>query len=425
MKKILLLISFVLTLASCSKENPTIGTDGTVDISKLIFDISINRADDTKAVKSRWEKGDKVFFFFEGVSTGYVTTEFDGSGWTPTLNGTAALSFGGKKLTAVYFPYGAHLTASFNGAAWTFSETQYSYYLVAENVSYTISDVSRQTTLYATVNMKKPDGFVHFSMADASASDGAYTLATDAVIPTGLASVGLNGVLSQTNDKIVGNPMTGYKNGNGYSFSGKLSSSYLEPDQSTIKVGVAYYFIKTRVSDGNREDYFSKTEELKEHMAVVLPANGSEKWIAVGPDKWVDMGNSEVYYATCNYKAAVPEDVGQSYTYRDALALGVLLPTKDNLSWLGDASISWTWMRVNGRNGLVLKSNKTNQFLFWPASNTLGGFWWSSTLHEDPELADEHAVVLEFFNWGPLGLLRALGYYKGTNTFAIRPVQKK
>ena len=423
MKKILLLISLVLACAACSKENPTVGPDGCVDASTLMFDISINRADDTKAVKSGWEKGDKVFFFFEGVSTGYVTTEYDGTGWNPTLNGSATLSSGGKKLTAVYFPFGAKLSAAFKDAAWTFSETQYTYYLVAENVTYTISDTSRPATLYATVNMKIPDGFVHFYVADSSASDGAYTLATDAVIPTGLASVGINGAL-QTNDKIAGNPMPGFKYGNGYSFSGKLSSSYSEPDEVKTKVGAAYYFIKTRVSDGSREDYFSKAEALKERMAVILPANGNEKWIAVGPDKWVDLGNPEVYYATCNYKAAVPEDPGPRYRFHDALALGVSLPTKDNLGWLNDDSISWTWMRVNGCNGMVVKSDKTNQFLFWPAETKFSSGWWTSNLYTEATYQTEHAIFFNYINL--MGVVyHGLDHNQVIIPYALRLVQKK
>lgn len=85
MKKVMILLSAVLALVACNKETPSVQNDGTIDASKVVFDLTINYADDTKAVKSGWASGDKVYLFFEGVTTGYVVTEYNGSVWTPTL----------------------------------------------------------------------------------------------------------------------------------------------------------------------------------------------------------------------------------------------------------------------------------------------------------------------------------------------------
>lgn len=436
MKKKWIIASLVLALAACSKENPAVETEGYLDASKLKFDFRITRADETKAVKTAWEKGDKIFFFFENISTAYVTMEFDGSSWVSKMNGTADFPVAGQKLTAVYLPYGAGLTPAFSGSVWTFNETQYSYYLVAENVAYSISNASNSPILYATVNMKNPEGFVHFYMADASSMDGAYTLATDAVIPVGLASVGINCTVAETNDKVAGSPIPGYCYNGGYSFSGKISASYSDFGTLGRTARGTYYFIKTKVSDGSREDYFFNTRvtvngreyvlnddnALKEHMAVVLPANGDKKWIAVGADKWVDLGNPAVEFATCNYGSTVPEDKGTSYSYNEIVDMNISIPTKKQFEWLKeDTNILWTWTRVNNIWGGVAKSKTTDKFMFLPVTLDIAGRIWSSDSveNDDSKAYDfRFATYFSFFGHG-------MGQeYKDTKQ-SLRPVRSK
>ena len=414
MKKTMIVLSAVLALVACNKVTPDTENNGTIDASKVVFNFSINNADATKAVKSGWENGDKVFIFFNGITTAHVTTAYNGTAWTPTLNGSATLPASGK-LTAVYLPYGNSLTASYN-SNWTFSEPRYTYYMVAKDVNYTISNVEDVATLSAIINMQNPGGFAHFYVADASAADGTYTLASDAVIPAGIASISSAGAVTETNDKNAGDAMVGYKYGDGYSFSGKVAATY--DDGYGNDLAGKYYFIKTKVADSSREDYFTSAGTLVEKMAISLPTNGSEKWIAVGADKWVDLGHATVKFATCNYNQTVPEAVGTTYTYDGAIALGVSLPDMDQMEWLNDdANNTWNWVKVKGQAGMVVSSKTTSGFLFLPANYGYSGFYWSST----PSF-ENYAIYLGF----SLGGHDVDSYYGGPEyDYCVRPVQNK
>lgn len=414
MKKTIVILSGLLALVACNKVAPETENNGTIDASKVVFNFTINNAEDTKAVKSKWENGDKVFIFFNGITTAHVTTAYNGTAWTPTLNGSATLSSSGK-LTAVYLPYGNSLTASYD-SAWKIGETpQYTYYMVAKDVDYTISNVADVATLSAEINMQNPGGFAHFYVADAAAADGAYTLASDAVIPAGIASVSSAGAVTETEDKNAGDAMVGYKYGEGYSFSGKVAATY--DDGYGNDLAGKYYFIKTKVADSSREDYFTSAGMLVEKMAISLPANGDAKWIAVGADKWVDLGHATVKFATCNYNQNVPEAVGTTYTYDAANALGVSLPDKDQMEWFDDANNNtWNWMTVNGQTGMVVSSNTTAGFLFLPADCGFYGRYWSSTASNEDEAW--------FLTFGRLGdhYGKSYGRHGG---YCVRPVQNK
>ena len=57
MKKTMIVLSAIFALMSCNKVAPETETSGAIDASKLIFDITINNANDTKAVKDGWKTG--------------------------------------------------------------------------------------------------------------------------------------------------------------------------------------------------------------------------------------------------------------------------------------------------------------------------------------------------------------------------------
>ena len=424
MKKIVIFLSAVLALIACNKENTAIQNNDVIDASNVVFDFTITHPDATKTVKSGWENGDKVFIFFEGVTTGYVTAVYNSSSatWTSTLNGTAALSESGKKLTAVYLPFGAGLTPNYS-SAWTFSASQYTYYMVAEKVDYTISNSSDLATLTATLNMMNPTGFVHFYVADASPSTGAYTLETDAVVPTGIASIAADGTLTETSDKSSGDAMIGYAYAGGYSFSGKLATAYNDGHGNDL--AGKYYFIKRKVSDNSREDYFTIAgTPLASHSAVSLPANGNAKWIAVGSNKWVDLGNSEVLFATCNYGCSAPETLGDTYSYSTANMLGVSLPDYYHLLWLTYISsgsstefVTWSWMKVKNQLGAIARSKTTSGFVFLPIPDSGDSFYWSSTPGEEYEAWSLH---LNYF-----GILNLCTRYTKVTSSYVRPVKSK
>ena len=429
MKKTIIAIGIAaFAFAACNKENvaPVAPRQEGIDASKVVFNFTVKNGEETKAVKTGWESGDKIFIFFNNVTTAYVTVTRGASDWdTPVLNGSATLTASGS-LTAVYLPFGSNLTPSYSGSAWTFSETQYTYYMAAKNVSYTISNTANVATLTATLTMQNPDGFVHFFVKDAEATNGGATLATDAVIPTGITSISSTGAITETTDKKAGNAMPGYKytkgDETGYSFSGKLVDSDSTEDGyqyedvvNHVDLTRSYYFIK--IKGETRQDYFVTGKTIGSHSAIRLPDEGDSKWITVGSDApYVNLGG-DCTWATCNVGATVPEEVGTKQYYDDAFDSHA--PTEDQLDWINN-NCTWIWMTVNGQPGMVVKSNSTVGFVFLPADLGNSGLYWSSTPYED-DYEDGYAWVLTF-DFG--GSHDVFNNDDDDDYLCVRPVQK-
>ncbi|MBP5316112.1 MAG: hypothetical protein J6Y83_00245 [Bacteroidales bacterium] len=396
MKRIILMVCAALVaLVSCEKqpvENPS--NEG----SEIVFNLSATHPGDTKAVKTGWEENDVIFVFIQGqTAPAYLEMKWDGSSWVNTSKGLSAIADGSVSMRAVYLPFGSGATVSADGSGnYVFSETYYTYYLTDQQ-SFAVSG----GVVTGTFNMEIPENYVQFFIEDASAADGGYTLATDAVIPVGVASIAADGTLTETSDKVAGNDMVGYAYGSGaakgYLFSGKINWTY--PPISTVSGSGAFYFAKTKVSDNSRADYFVTGKEIESHDAIKLPANSSEyngatsdglngKWVPVGSDVTVKLvkGTTDLgTWYTCNYGQSVPEAVGTCYNFNDANNLGVSLPTKEQLVTISE-NCSWTWVSIHGLSGVVAKADYG--FLFLPLWDATGdpfldtGDYWSATPNE-------------------------------------------
>jgi len=169
MKKTLLFAAAVLALAACSKEN-VVKEEGPIDASKIVFNIQVENADATKAVKKEWAEYDEVFVFFEDNTTQYVKMTYNGTSWEYTDNGDddddtnftgLTLAASGKKLSAVFMPgfvynYSAP-TYDTDADKWTFGSIG-GYFQTAESVAYTVTTISDVTTLNATLSLTAPAG---------------------------------------------------------------------------------------------------------------------------------------------------------------------------------------------------------------------------------------------------------------------------
>ena len=396
-KNIAIMLSLVLTFAACSSNDDDITTEPAMTEApqQITFRLTASHPDDnataqTRAVKAGWEDGDAIFVFFTGAAAPkHLKMTFDGSAWTSAeyngatqTDGALGLKNGDTgTMRAVYLPFGSDATVSADGDRFKFSTDYYAYYATA-TLAYTVTD----NEVNGAFSMTIPADYVQFFVEDAAASDGDYNLGTDAVIPTGVASIAADGTIKETSDKFAGDDMPGYAYSGGYLFSGKLT---------TWSYGSNYYFAKTKTADGTRADYFVTGKTLASHSAVKLPANSSVysasntsgKWIPVGSGVTVPLFNvtgtppmenstSLGTWQTCNYGQTAPEALGSLYTYDQAMALGVTLPTMDNFETL-ITNCTITWLKVRGQPGAVVKASRG--FLFLPAQNDLNGYYWSST----------------------------------------------
>ena len=432
MKKYLILFAAaVAALVSCGEEviEPE---NGVVEATPISFDLSATHPDMTKAVKNGWEAGDAIFVFFDNVAAPkHLKMSYDGSEWSSTeYNGATATpgALGLKNgdtgnMRAVFLPFGSDATVSASGTIFVFSKTYYAYYMTA-SLSYTVID----NKVSGAFNMVIPDDYVQFFVEDAEATDEAYLLGTDAVIPVGVASIAANGDITETSDKTYVDDMPGYVYDNGtdpkgYIFTGKLNSGY--------EYTGSYYFSKTK-SDGTvRHDYFVTGKTISSHDAIKLPAASNVihfrygsyaggKWLPVGANVTARLQQSydegttvaEVgTWFTCNYDQSVPESIGDNYTFDAANGLGVTLPSQTEFNTL-IGKCTWTWLTVHGHAGYVVKCY--SGFLFLPAQRSTGGEYWSSTPTDE-----DYAYYLN------LRSIFGLGMYNNhrTELCAVRPFQ--
>lgn len=238
MKKILTILCAFAALLSCSK------IQDTAQSPELRVNIRVTRSDDfaaTKAtVKSKWADGDVIYLFFSNLSSKFLELKYDrkAHGWKALAQGgleasdLAAAVLG--KMTAVFLPYGsgASIRQSGNRRIFTQGEEdlQYcGYFLMAEDVSYTVSDGE----LDADLNLTTPalsgnDKLVHFDVSGFT-SGHQYELYQEHLKRLTFVGVSLDGkVVTTIQDK--GKAIPGYEDNTSastpiLSFSGVLDGS--------------------------------------------------------------------------------------------------------------------------------------------------------------------------------------------------------
>ena len=380
-KYLLVIVATMVALVSCEQEieEPTKDIDEPTVVSPVAFNLTAKHPGETRAAKSGWEAGDVIFVFFNNVpAPKFLKMSYDGSQWTSAeMNGSTATAgaLGLKNgdtgtMRAVFLPFGSDATVSASGTDFVFNKTWYAYYLTA-TLDYAVSG----NAVSGAFNMMIPDDYVQFFVEDAAATDEAYTLGCDAVIPTGVASITSDGSVIETSDKTASDDMPGYAYSDGYLFSGKLGS---------WEYGSNYYFAKTKVADNSRADYFVTGKTLSSHSAVKLPANGDAKWVAVGGDRIARLASGSVdlgVWYTCNYGQSVPESVGTCYSFNDANSIaGITLPSYDQFQALID-NCAWKTLSIHGQKGRVVAADNGFLFLPWPDA---GCYWSSSKFNDDP-----------------------------------------
>ena len=437
MKKLMMMVAALLMLAACTKENPV--NDGTIDASKLVFNITVNRLDgpSTKGVKQDWETGDVVYLFFEGNTTNYAKLTFNESTWdcSDKDGGNSysglTLTASGKKLTAVYLPYVPPTPEYVAGedTGWYFSGAK-AFILTDESVSYTVNTGDIPATLTATLNLTVPSwGIVQFFVPDDEPVAGKMAMTESHfqsmdyyyVVPGGEVGYSPFG----RGMALQGIPAT--VNGDtGYYFYGFLQSeawdtpttySFQLVEQDPEKK----FAIRSWTKTFTNKTLYTVSGDVVSNAAVQLPAPSD--WNYVGC--FVDLGYGGPKWATGNLSVSTapdllagPLEAGNyfmwGYTtpynssdseYTGAYSLEVDAAHSANGYWrmpsneefygdkglLNNTTLSWKmgWTALGGsRAGVLLTSNKNGLSLFLPAAGwqtseitALGsqGDYWTST----------------------------------------------
>lgn len=379
-KTVLTVLAALLAFCACQKVTPSPTEEcNTYALSQLRFDFTIQRGDETKGVRTGWLDGDKVFIFFENISSAYVTVTYNGAGaaWSAVPELPAGMdepdlgSHG--SLTAVYLPYGNTLEPHWDGTngVWAFDGTNDFYYLKCEKTAYFITDTEDVLpTLGAYIYMDTADNFVQFFLPDDSAQ-GNIQLACNALIPAGLSGVSLDGTVTET----IGTPggwvtartdlIDGEK---GYYASGKLAH----------RPGTQYYF--AMYANGSYKHYYKQRNSvISARGSYQLPAK--DAWFSVSSSDFVDVaGNS---WCAVNLGAENPWVSGTSKTPAEISSISVentLVPSDEEWTLLLDRTkTAWIQLSILGQDGfLIVDREDSDHYFFLPAIN-----YWSTSKTSD------------------------------------------
>ena len=274
MKKITLLTIFglaLMALSACNKEEVTASRT-------LKLDLNIIHDSDTKAVKTGWESGDKIYVFFgkpaDHTTPAYLTLTYNGSTWTEDW--TAGLeaeiaSTASGKLHAVYTP-GKLGTISYDPyyKEYRFTGSDHGWYLKCENVSYTVSE----GVLAATLNMARPSDFVQFYLEGQAANAGKLQFSGDKILKVEVS--GLDQTRFRQGNYNYGRPIDGVAYKGGLMFSGLLKE-----DASGVEASHTLTITDTKGTRDTKDDvvYTTKaTKTMKYGDAFVLPALDNAAW---------------------------------------------------------------------------------------------------------------------------------------------------
>lgn len=386
---LILLLLCAAAFASCQKEAGNDPADGEFVLADGIrLRLDPIHQDETKAIKTGWEDGDVILVFFSSVaSPKYLKMSYSSSKneWSYVeMNGASAspgaiqLEDGASgHLCAVYLPFGRNITVEDVGGDFHFVDNTnnylYTYYLSSIN-SYTIS--SKKLT--ATLKMKVPNNFVQFYIPDTNAGIAydTYRLHTDAVRPSGAL-----GVKSTANELITetlgdNSNMKGCVYGSGYIFSGIKNPSY--------SYDKTYYFTLSKPKESAyRKDLFViRNAALGSRDAVLLPAEDNARWVEIGADKTVNLGNNAEYGTW--YTLNEPGDAVDHSTAESYVTGGKKFMTKAQLDALvASTTITKTPISHYGIEGMVLSCSGVGQFVFIPLYTGGAANYWCESKDAD------------------------------------------
>ena len=332
MKKAIILLCVVAGILSCTKE--PVGPEAPAAGTPMTFEISVA---ETKADKTAWANGDKIYVFFKGIETKYlVLTYSTGTGWANASGGSELTSgdFSGletKTLTAVHFPVPVDVT--YAGSKFSFTKDGkpfYNYYLLQTNKEYSVSG----TTVTATLSMSntQPD-LVLFHVAGIQANVADYTFGCSKIRPVACVGVGTDGMVHEDTLQ-PGARLSGIADDDGVIFAGR-----------TEYPGSAVAYTFTLASDTQICALTRASRTLTAGNMYNFPAPTSDGGWTVQSvsDLYVDLditvGGKKIYWAKCNLGAASETDYGDYFAWGETTGYN---EGKTNFDWS-----TYTWGKAS------------------------------------------------------------------------------
>ena len=311
MKKAILLLCMAAGLMGCAKEILNTGKETPQNEGvPMTFDVTVL---ETKAAKTAWANGDKIYVFFNGLATKYLVLERSSGNWTNTSGGDTLLDsdfsgLGTKKLTAVHFP--VDVTVTYADSKFSFTsggKPVYNYYLFEKDKDYTVSG----TTVTATLSMGKPADMVQIHVAGIQDNVSDYTFGCSKIKPVACESVGTDGAVTESVLQ-AGARLSGVADSDGGIFAGRLT-----------KPGEAADYTFTVASDDNIYTLTRTNKTLtagKMYNFPSLSTTGGDNWaVQNASDLYVDLGitvgGKKIYWAKYNLGATSETGYGDYYAW--------------------------------------------------------------------------------------------------------------
>lgn len=439
MKKTSLLICLAAVLLSCAKEaiNPQEENTRNEGVP-MTFNLTVL---ETKAAKTDWADGDKIYVFFNGLATKYLTLTYDGSSWSNHAGTLLSTDFDGlktKTLTAVHFPVAVDVACADGKFTFTSGgKPVYTYYLFETGKDYRVDG----TTVTATLSLGKPADMVQIHVAGIQANVSDYTFGCTKIRPVACASVDADGLITESKLQ-AGARLSGFADADGGIFAGRLEFPGVQKDYKFTLASDEKIYTLTRsgraLTPGTMytfpdlstigENYWSVTNASDLYVDLGL----SVKWAKynVGADNETDYGDyfawgelqPKNYYNRdfSTYLWGVPGDfikyigyTGSDYTVlqkEDDAAYADLggkfrMPTRAEIKELlatKDNRTDYTWVKCDGEfekyqdstvKGWKVIKNVSGATIFFPCAGGMADFrlvsagsigkYWSSSLYVD------------------------------------------
>ena len=293
MKKAILLLCLAAGLLSCAKEliNPQEENARNVGVP-MQFDIRVTDADATKAAKTSWAVGDKIYVFFNGLGAKYLTLEYDGTSWSNeagTLEDTDFDGLGTRKLTAVHFPVAVDVAFADGKFSFTSGgKPVYTYYLSETGKDYTVDGI----TVSATLSLTKPADMVQMHVAGIQGNVADYTFGCSKLMPVACASVGTDGTITESALQ-AGARLSGFADADGGIFAGRLVYPGAEKDYKFTLASDTQLYTLTRsgriLTPGTMYTFPALSETGDTKWTV---QNASELYVDLG----IEVGGKKIYW---------------------------------------------------------------------------------------------------------------------------------
>lgn len=428
MKKAILLFCMAAGLVSCAKDILDTEKENTQKEGvPMTFNVTVL---ETKATKTDWADGDKIYVFFNGLETKYLILERSSGVWSNTSGGGTLMdsdfsSLGTKTLTAVHFPVTVDVAYADSKFSFTSGgKPMYNYYLFETGKDYTVDG----TTVSATLSMGKPADMVQIHVAGIQGNVADYTFGCSKIRPVACASVGTDGAITESVLQ-AGARVSGFADSDGGIFAGRLTTTgaanykftvasdaniyTLTRDGKTLTAGKMYNFPSLSTTGGsnwavqNASDLYvdlGLSVKWAKYNVGATTETGYGDYFAWGETTGYNEGKTNFASDWSNYyfgtQSSFTKYTGSDYTVlqkEDDAAYAALggkfrMPTKAEIDALLALSKTWvTNYNGSGINGYTFTGNGNTLFLpaagdRYDASLSYTGSYgdyWSSSLNTD------------------------------------------